>query len=461
MKPITLLILWLASLSLTAQPTETWYGILVAGPNELPIRLDMRDGSGSLVSPRQSPAAVPFTDLSVRGDSITFMIAALQLNYAGVVGGDSLFGTFSQGTFHTDLTFYRTPPPGYAATDPAPRVRPQEPTDFPYRRDTVSFPGGSAEVTLAGELTQPEEAPHAVVVLISGSGPQDRNETLGSPINHRPFLILSDYLTRRGYAVLRYDDRGVGESTGDFAAATSADFAEDAAAAVGYLRGRPEFAGLPLGLIGHSEGGMIAPMVAGATPEVDFLVLLAGPGIDIDSVMLEQRRRINGTGGSDEPVVRAAYAYLKYHAAADSASLASGLRDTIYTALAGMPASFRESVTDSTAYAAAYVQSLTAPWMRYFLAFRPGEYLEQVTVPVLALNGALDTQVDADANLAGVEAALDRTGNADVTIESLPGLNHLFQPADSGLPQEYGDIEVTFAPEALDRIGAWLDARFR
>ncbi|THH40448.1 alpha/beta hydrolase family protein [Neolewinella litorea] len=340
-------------------------------------------------------------------------------------------------------------------------LRPQEPVDFPYFRESVRFPGGADTVELAGELTLPTDAPaRALAVLISGSGPQDRNQDLGPVINHRPFLVLSDYLTRRGYGVLRYDERGVGGSTGDFFGATTTDFAEDAAAAVAYLRGRKAFRDVPVGLIGHSEGALVAPMVAAAqTPSVDFLILLAAPGLPLDSLMLDQRQMIAGQTPPDQPVIRGAFTYVKQHPNLDSAAFVRELKDTILTLLPRLDSTIRKSIYDPATFAATYARSLSSPWIRQFLSLDPTVFLERVRVPVLALNGEKDTQVGIN-NLEAVAAALDRGGNPDFTTVALPDLNHLLQPALTGHPNEYGSIMTTLDPRVLQQLTDWLDARY-
>ena len=455
-----LLSLLLLSTLLTAQSTETWYAVLALPGQQLGLNIELTDSSGNLQSLQQTSMRIPLSSLERMGDSLAFAVDALQLQYAGTLVGDSMVGTFQQATFTSKLTFYREPPEGYVAASPTPpAARPQEPTDFPYVREPITFSGGAADVTLAGELTLPTDTvPKALLVFVSGSGPQDRNEDLGPQINQRPFLVLSDYLTRHGYGVLRYDDRGVGESTGDFGAATSADFAGDARAALDYLKGRAELAEAPIGILGHSEGGMIAPMVA-MDDSLDFLVLLAAPGIPIDSLLLDQQRAVSGAVAPDEPVRKAAYRYAKLHLGQSDTAFVGGLMDTILQLFPTLPDTVRQSITDPKDFAASYVSILSTPWMRYFLAFDPADYLERVTVPVLAINGELDQQVTIG-NLAAVGDALDRAGNQDVTLVVVPGANHLLQPAETGSPGEYGEIEVTIKPEVLATIVRWLDARY-
>jgi pimeloyl-ACP methyl ester carboxylesterase len=305
------------------------------------------------------------------------------------------------------------------------------------------------------------ERPHALLILVSGSGAQDRNEDLGPTINHRPFLVLSDFLTREGYGVLRYDERGVGESTGNFVQSTTADFAADAAAAVAYLSSLGDsLAGIPIGLAGHSEGGMIGPMVATEAGGLDFLVLLAAPGEPIDRLMTTQRQNIGGGVPEDEAVQQAIYAYIKANRDAPDSTYRDGLTTTIRKAIPELPTDFRERITDPEAFAQPYLTAYRSPWMRYFIAFDPTPYLEQLTIPVLAINGDLDQQVSFD-NLSAIGKALERAGNEDVTLITAPKLNHLLQPAETGSPAEYGEIEITLDPSVLRSIGDWLDARYK
>ena len=455
----TLIISLLLTSTLAAQST-TWYAVLEAGDQAIPVNIVLEEVEGSLQSPQQLETRLPFSEYTRTADSLYFTVAPAGLSFRGAVYRDSIAGEFRQGAFATSLAFYPDPPAGYLVQEPT--DRPQDPSDFPYRREEVNFAGGAAGVKLVGELTLPaaDTPPRALIVLVSGSGPQDRNSDLGPPINHRPFLVLSDNLTRRGYGVLRYDERGVGASTGDFARATSGDFADDAAAAVRYLRGREELTGLPMGIAGHSEGGLIAPIVAARHDGLlDFAVLLAAPGHPIDTLMLQQRRDILGSTPLDESVVRDAYRYTKENIALDSATYSNGLREVITAALATLPDSVRSAVANPEDYLEDYVFSFNTPWMRYFIAYDPALYLSQVTVPVLAINGELDRQVSVD-NLEAVGAALERAGNGEVTLIRVPGVNHLLQPATTGAPTEYGQIETTIAPVVLEHMGAWLDERF-
>ena len=458
-----LVLLLLLSFPLSAQlhPAGTWYGTLDLGSRQLHLEVNLTEGKegweGNLKSDAESPAPIPFETVTVTEDSLHFGVPAVGIRYRGAIATDSISGTFSRGSFRAPLSLYRVSHTTSEVVDGT--ARPQDPADRPYQRQEVTFPGGATDVVLAGEITRPADGPpRAGIVLVSGSGPQDRNEDLGPVINHRPFLVLSDFLTRRGYAVLRYDDRGVAESTGNFATATSADFADDAAAAYRYLRDQlPE--GTPTGLGGHSEGGLILPLVARAEQAVDFLVLLAAPGLPIDELMAEQRRLVGKGEDPLEPVQMATTAYLKQHPDQDDAAFRAGLNDTIIATIPELPEAMRAAITDPNAFAKTFVNAYAGPWMRYFFAYDPEPALAALRMPVLAINGEKDVQVS-PANLTAIADILATAGNEAVATRLIPGANHLLQPAETGLPQEYGQIELTIDPAVLELIADWLDARF-
>jgi len=469
-----LFVLLLCPLTSHAQIEGNWYAILNAMGTELPVGLELKKDqggvAGAMTSPAQTKAKISFSSLIFEDPKLTGEVAGMGASINLVLDGGELRGLFSQAGQDFPITFTRNRPRAYPVGDGPITItaRPQDPRDFPYERSAVTFPGGAQDVTIAGELTLPGKGkPRAAIVLVSGSGPQDRNAYLGSQINHSPFLVLSDYLTRRGYAVLRYDDRGVGKSTGDFKTATTDDFAADATAAVAYLRTLREMAGVPLGVAGHSEGGMIAPVVAARDEELDFVILLAAPAVSIDSLMLEQRRQVGRSMGQpdflisrDEPGLRTAYAWIKDNPDLDQEAYVDGLYDVFEAQLKNLPAALRKSIVDPRTFNAQYVAPLSNPWMRRFIAFEPKDFLQNLTIPVLAINGLKDTQVDGLTNLNAIAEIMATNGNEDVTITPLLDLNHLFQPADTGAPTEYGNIDITFDPAALEAIGSWLAARY-
>lgn len=438
-----------------------WGGALEVQALRLRLTMTVADSGGALharfVSVDQDGTAFPAT-VTTRGDSAFFEAAMIGARYrAALVGRDTLRGEWMQGAGTLALTMVR-------GADAAMVLRrPQHPRPpYPYREEQVaveSVPG----VRLAGTLTLPPgDGPHPAVLLVSGSGPQDRDETL---LGHKPFLVLSDYLTRRGIAVLRLDDRGVGASTGAFAAATSGDFAQDAAAAVRWLRARPEVADDQVGIVGHSEGGLIAPLVASRTQEVAFIVLLAGPGTPSAELLMAQGALISRAGGDTDSEIERTTAlqrqlFTAIATEADSAALHGRLREIASAYQASLTPEERAEPGNSDATMAAALNSLISPWFRWFLRYDPAPALRATRVPVLALNGSLDLQVPADENLAAIQRALAAGGNRDVTVEKLPGLNHLFQTARTGAPSEYAEIEETFSPAALQRIGDWIVQRF-
>jgi len=320
--------------------------------------------------------------------------------------------------------------------------RPQEPKPpFPYLQEQVQYVNAQAEgVKLAGTLTEPKEGgPFPAVLLISGPGPQDRDETMAG---HKPFLVLADYLTRHGIAVLRVDDRGVGKSTGDFKAATTQDFASDAEAGVRYLLTRSELNPKHLGLIGHGEGAIVAPMAAVQMPEVSFIVLLAGTAVPGYQVLIAQTERAEKAAGLSEEQIKADKRI--------GAALYKAVREGKKTV---------DIRDEDQPFAKPWEKQLPlmrSPWTRFFLFYDPAPTLEKVKCPVLALDGDKDMQLDPEQNIAAMKAAFARGGNPDVTIQLLPGLNYMFQKADTGLSWEYATISETISPTVLQIIGDWI-----
>jgi len=335
-----------------------------------------------------------------------------------------------------------------AGAAPAALVRPQNPQPpFPYRVEEVTFDAAEG-VHLAGTLTLPEgQGPVPAVLLITGSGAQDRDETV---FGHKPFLVLADALSRRGVAVLRVDDRGVGGSTGPMENVTTADFAEDAAGALTWLAARPDIDPARIGLIGHSEGGTIAPLVAGDEAAADpaFVVLIAGPAVSGGEVLTEQSRRFQTARGIDPAVVEA------------NAALQTRLMQTVAANAAdgeATAAAVRALLIGADVPAAAVeqgVQQTSAAWTRWFVAHDPRPSLAALDVPLLAIYGGKDVQVPADQNATALREALPA---AEIVV--LPDLNHLMQTAGTGLPDEYAQIEETIDPEALRIIVDWVAAR--
>jgi pimeloyl-ACP methyl ester carboxylesterase len=352
------------------------------------------------------------------------------------------------------------PKPPAAPATAEPRKRPQEPTKpYPYAEDAVTYENKKAGVRLAATLTVPRgPGPFPAALLITGSGLQDRDESV---FGHKPFLVLADYLTRRGVAVLRADDRGAGQSTGDFATATSADLAEDAAAGVEFLRRREEVDPRRIGLIGHSEGGLIAPMLAARSDGIAFIVLLAGQGLPGDEVLVSQGELLlKAAGATAERLQRQrdlqARLFALVKSEPDKDALARKARAILDEEVGKLSEEKPKDAAGLKAAIPGQMQMLTSPWLRYFLTYDPRPALRRVRCPVLALGGTRDLQVDAGTNLPAIEKALRDGGNADVTVKELPGLNHLFQTCATGSLAEYARIEETIAPAVLDLMAAWV-----
>src|SRR5215831_13352939 len=340
---------------------------------------------------------------------------------------------------------------------PAALNRPQEPKKpYPYDEEEVGYENRRDGVKLAGTLTFPRgKGPFPAVLLITGSGPQDRNESV---FGHKPFLVLADYLTRQGIAVLRVDDRGIGGSTGSVPNSTSENFATDVMAGIEFLKSHKGINPKQIGLIGHSEGGLIAPMVAAQSNDVAFIVLLAGPGLPGEEILYLQGAAIlKASGASAEVLARQRasqemiFAIVKQEK--DNAVAEKKVREGFDKQMAGLSEAEKAQANQTPD---AQITAVLSPWFRYFLTYDPRPALARVKCPVLALNGENDLQVPVTENLREIEATLKAAGNKDVTIVRLPKLNHLFQPSETGSPGEYGKIEETFAPVALKTIGDWI-----
>ena len=404
-------------------------------------------------SPDQNAFGIPVSKIAFDGSKLNIGINAIALDYTGELKDEKITGTFTQGgqQFPLDLSREKIEKQTFN--------RPQEPKrPFPYSEEEVFFENAEGNAKLAGTLTLPKEGGiFPAVVLITGSGPQNRDEEL---MNHKPFLVLADYLTRNGIAVLRYDDRGTASSTGNFGAATSDDFSKDAEAGVNYLQTRKEINREKIGLIGHSEGGMIASMIAARSKAIAFVVLLAGCGIAGDQILLLQQDLIAKASGIEETdrqlgQMIGAGLFERVKKSNDTEQLKTDLTTYLKQVIDQIPDEKSKEKYD-TNFVHSSVSRLTVPWMQYFLKYDPSTALEKVKCPVLAVNGEKDLQVPPKENLQAIQEALEKGGNANVTIREFPKLNHLFQECETGLPAEYVKIEQTFSPVALDFITQWI-----
>jgi hypothetical protein len=410
---------------------------------ELPLSLHFTAAGATLDSPDQGAAGVP-VQVTQSGNTVTVDLTKSKARFVGSLSADgkTLEGPFTQGGMSMSAHFTRRAPGAAAPV----RDRPQTPhPPFPYAVREVSFAGGSGQV-MAGTLSQPNGAgPFPAVVMIAGSGPQNRDENVEG---HKIFLVIADRLNRAGIAVLRYDKRGIGASKGSYATATSADFAADAEAAVAWLRGQPGIG--RIGLIGHSEGAEIAPVVADKDPRVAFVVLLSAPGLDGEQTILTQQRAILLASGAAPAEVEA------------KGELERRLLDAVRAAPNEATAAAEKLLTGAgltPEAASAQAGSLASPWYRQFLDDDPIPALRALRQPALVIAGSKDLQVLPDLNLPPIRAAL--ANNKDARIIELPGLNHLLQPATTGAPSEYGTITTTVAPAALDLITGWVVERGR
>jgi len=443
-------------------PVGDWEGTLEAPGLKLKIVFHVTakgdQYSATMDSPDQGAMGIPVTETSFADSKLSFKIANLGASYEGQIdhASENIKGVFKQGPATIPLNLSK------AVGETSKPNRPQEPQKpFPYEEEDVKYDNPQAEgVTLAGTLTLPKgEGPFPAVILISGSGPQNRNEEL---MGHKPFMVLADHLTKQGIAVLRYDDRGVAKSTGDFASATSADFATDVEAGMAFLKSRKDIDAGKIGLMGHSEGGLIAPIVAAKSKDVAFAVLLAGPGVSGKEILLLQQKLIGKAGGASDDLL------------AMNQKINKRLFELIVKHEDNLPKAKEEikkymdteikrlSEADQAAMNAALAnfdqtfQQVSSPWFRYFLAYDPAPTIQKMSCPVLAINGDKDLQVDAEQNLPAIEKALKKGGNKNYEIKTLSNMNHLFQTSTTGNPAEYAQLTETFSPIALNTVSEWL-----
>lgn len=435
-----------------ASAEGVWQGALEGHGMRLRLQLhvshdDHKQLVAALDSPDQGVSGLPAIRVSQKDTGFHFEIPVVSGVYDGTLNPakTAINGSWTQNGVEQKLNFQRS-------DQLLELVRPQNPVKpYPYKEEEITFPNGKTKVSLAGTLTfPPGPGPFPAAILLSGSGPYDRDESL---VGHRPFLVLADHLTRKGIAVLRFDKRGIGKSTGAYANATAEDFAGDAEAALAYLKTRKEIDGKKTGLIGHSEGGMIASLVAAHSRDVAWIVLLAGPGLNGEDTLLLQSELILRTAGVDDGQIartrefnKQTYALVRQEK--DPATLQAKLSELVQSS--GMSASLPPAALQSQ------VRLMASPWFWFFLDYDPVPALQKTMCPVLALNGEKDLQVSPKENLAKIQKAMQDGGNQDFQTTELPGLNHLFQHSPTGSPTEYGGIQETMAPEALNAVSNWV-----
>ncbi len=435
----------------------SWHGELDVQGTQLILTMDIHiDSAGQLAgfmhSPMQGANDIPIGRIELEGDSVRIGVSTLMATVrARLMPGDSLLtGEFNQGPFTLPITFRRISAPFEFA-------RPQEPQrPFPYVEQEVMIPNEAADVILAGTITLPDTVgTFPAVILVTGSGPQDRNEEI---MGHKPFLVISDYLTRRGVVVLRYDDRGFAGSTGDFASGTTYDFADDALAALRFLQQHPNVNPDAAGIIGHSEGGLIAQIIAARSDNpAAFIIMLAGPTISGEEILLSQIQRIQEVSGAPRRVIRrtlrdakAVFEILKD--ATDSQQAAEQM-EAFY---AQRRARTREKHHATYGYNEEAVKqsvpAYTSPWFIAFLKTDPSNYLPKISVPMLALFGGKDVQVLDDLNIEALKTFVKQHNKTNFTWKSYPQRNHLFQVAETGSVQEYATIEETFGEKVMEEM---------
>jgi len=452
-----LLFAFLTSLSICAQDISgKWNGILKVQGTQLRLVFNIsktdKGYSSTMDSPDQGAKGIPVTSTNYENSILKLEVSNAGIQYEGTLDKNNAFvGTFKQGGQSFPLVLTKE------GIEKEKVLRPQEPAKpYPYYSEEVKFENTKDKIVLAGTLTLPEKnGKFPAVILISGSGPQNRDEEL---FGHKPFLVLADHLTKNGIAVLRFDDRGTAKSTGDFKNATTFDFATDVKYAIKYLQTRKEINKNNIGLIGHSEGGIIAPLIASENKDIDFIVLMAGSTLRGDKLLLLQKYKIEAQMGINKQVIE------------NNQQIFAGAYEII------LNENFKKEVLpDTLSYyfiskygktlpenqKSALINQLTSTWMINFIRLDPVVYLEKVTCPILAINGNKDLQVPSKENLEVIESIFKKSENTKVKIKDLEGLNHLFQECETGATSEYATIEQTISPIALKEILDWINIQVK
>lgn len=436
-----------------------WEGVVeLPTVGEIQVMVDLsRVGdtwTGSIDLPMMGKTGVPLGNIVITTDRVRFSLEGVsgEPTFDGRIHESEIRGTYSQFGASAPFRLSRE-----AVKRPA---RPQEPKPpFPYLTEEVTYYNG--DIKLVGTLSLPPgDGAVPGVVMITGSGRQDRDETV---LGHKPFLVIADHLTRSGIAVLRMDDRGAGESTGNIFDATSSDFAEDALIGVRWLKAHDRVAGDRIGLLGHSEGGTVAALAASRSSNVAFVIMLAGAAVPLSDVFPRQIELIGLLDGDSKDKVDAEVALWRelfdiHRTEPDESKLDAAVHDVVERL-----AELETSDEDPESRAASRKQTLKlvrSRWFRYIAVFDPFTAIREVKVPLLALNGGLDLQVDAAQNLPRIRQAVREGHNADATVLRLAGVNHAFQRAETGRISEYAAIEETISPEVLTILSDWISARF-
>lgn len=453
-KAIILLVSLLPVASFAQGIVGSWKGVLDAGQAKLNLVFHINNEKTiTMDSPDQGAMGIPTTVKYFAADSLCVEMEAMNVVYSGKLVGDEINGVFSQMGYSFPLNLKR----GEVKLN-----RPQTPQPpFPYQTKEVTFenkgndpktgkPSAAGGARLAGTLTLPEGFIKGmpVVLMVTGSGQQNRDEEL---MGHKPFLVIADWLARHGIASLRYDDRGVGQSTGDADKATTHDNMLDALAGIDFLKNMKEFG--KIGVLGHSEGGTIGYMLA-AKGKADFVVSLAGPALRGDSILLMQNRDILQKAGLDDvninKYVEALRRIFQYKTSGNKLRFASKPEALLpmLTADINLPEQLRQNLLET-------MKQLDGAWLDYFLSYDPAEDLRRTKCPVMLLGGDRDTQVRAKENISAAKSLLPK--NSKNLFKEYPNANHLFQPSTNGMPLEYGKIETTILEDVLKDIAKWIN----
>lgn len=448
-------------------PLGNWSGQLNAGGQQLEMRLHVTKGPNQELKsnwdvPAQKVKGLPSSKTEVLGNELRIELKQINGGYNAIFNDSLIEGSWQQSGMKFKLVLR----PFNDSLPEKKLNRPQTPKPpFAYISQDITYKGTLTGLSYGATLTYPSaKKKYPLVILITGSGKQDRDETL---FEHKPFAVIADHLTKSGYAVLRVDDRGIGQSNGNFASSTSADFAMDVEEHIRYARTLDMIDGTKIGLCGHSEGGLIAPLVASKDPGIAFLILLAGPGIPINELMTLQNREVLRSQKIPEDAV-AAYLPL-YKTILNAVAMTTDAKEATATVRnivrkwlevtdkkLTLPTTGIQQESDADRFASVMASQLSTAWWRYFISFDPGEYLQKIKIPVLAMNGGADIQVVANENLKGIESSLKKGGNKNYKILKMEGLNHLFQRCKECTVAEYESLETTFEPEVLDEMVKFL-----
>lgn len=432
----------------------SWLGELDIPGTKLPVVFNLKQSGNELIatmdSPLQGAKDIPVTKATFEKNELTLTSSEMQFQYKGVLKADKFEGTFIQGQMSLPLVLNRK------KDGEAVLKRPQTPkAPFDYKIEDVTFENPTDKNTLAGTITTPNNKKEfPMVILITGSGQQNRDSEL---FGHKSFWVIADDFAKKGIGVLRLDDRGIGGSTGLSEAVTTQNFASDINSAVEFLAKKGY---KNIGLIGHSEGGIIAPMVASQNKKVKFIISMAGPGIPTDELLLLQTNAIAKLSGatdeelkSTDDLNRKIYAIVKNYSGND---LENGIKKLLSEEMKKLPAEQQPSDTELEKLVNEESKKITIPWFVYFLKLNPDVYWSTLKIPVLAMNGTLDMQVISKENLNGIKSSLEKAKNNQFEIAEFPNLNHLFQEAKTGGVDEYAQLEQTIAPAVLEKMSSWI-----